>query len=198
MKTKRAVLVLASLAFVACTAASGTQVDSMTAAEHREHARSHESRAAPDVALGRAHAAAARELERFEEAECTKFEPLMRSECPFWYGVAEVEDIPGGALLRLRPGISADAVLEHMRCHHAFGRARGFSNMPACPLYLRGIELRPQGDHAVAIVGGDPSNVDAIRTRSRSHLSRPKQEGTPSRGSSESGAPYAPFGVGGP
>ena len=121
---------------------------------HRAHARQHE--------------AAARYLERFEEAECRDFPPSTRAACPLLGPVVRLEDIPGGVRATLTQGARVDAVLAHMRCHYAYARARGFDDKVDCPLYVKGIEIRKGLDPlAIEIVGPDAATVRLVREHAR-------------------------------
>ena len=126
------------------------------AAEHREHARQHEE--------------AARALEGYEAKQCSDFPPATRKVCPLLHVVSRVEEIPEGARLVLSSGVSVEAVLAHMRCHHAFGGTRGHAGMSTCPLYLKGVEFRRSGEGAVEIVADDNATIVEIRKRSRGHI----------------------------
>jgi hypothetical protein len=113
------------------------------------------------------HEAAARDLERFEAQECTGIEPHARATCPVLGPSAARRDIPGG--VRIEPPASTDpaALLALMRCQHAHAQARGFrADAAACPLYLRGIEIRASADgKAVEIVARTEALAREIRQR---------------------------------
>lgn len=124
------------------------------AVQLREHARQHE--------------AAARELEQFEDAECKQTPASERAACPLLGPVVALVDIPDGISVTFAAGTHVDAALAHMRCHLAFARARGFGAAASCPLYVRGIDIRPgAGPLAIEIVSGDRKTVEEIRLRSR-------------------------------
>jgi hypothetical protein len=58
--------------------------------------------------------------------------------------------------------------LAEMRCHYAYARARHFDEAVACPLYVRGIEIRVAIDpRAAEIVARDAATTKLIRERSR-------------------------------
>ncbi len=119
----------------------------------------------------REHLAAARSLEAFEDAACTPFTPEIRSVCPLLGQVETVIEIPGGVRVLLSPTVDADAAVAHMRCHLAFGRARGRAGMNECPLYVPAVHVEWAGDsQAVDLRSTDPSRIDELRHRSRSHL----------------------------
>jgi hypothetical protein len=90
-----------------------------------------------------AHERAAKQLERFEEAECAAFAAPTRAECPLLTQVSSLEDIPDGVRLHLVPGAQRDVVMAHFRCHYAFALAQGFSDLPPCPLYVKGLRIAP-------------------------------------------------------
>lgn len=120
-----------------------------------EHAREHEALAA--------------KLEGFEEAACKSFPPSTRAACPLLGPVKTLVDISDGVRVEFAPGTRVDAVLAHMRCHLAFAQARGFeASAAACPLYIRGIEIRQGADpNAIEIVSTDRSVAREIQSRSR-------------------------------
>ena len=121
---------------------------------HRAHARRHE--------------AAAQYLESFEQSECRKFPPATRAACPLLGPVARIDDIPGGVRVRFTEGVRVDAVIAHMRCHYAYAQTRGFDGSVGCPLYVRGLEIRPALDPlAVELVAKDEGTAREIRDRSR-------------------------------
>ncbi len=125
------------------------------ARELSEHARQHEALAA--------------KLEAFEETECKEFPPATRAACPLLGPVKTLVDTPNGVKVEFTPGTRVDAVVAHMRCHLAFAQARGFdSSSAACPLYIRGIEIRPGADpNVIEVVSGDPRVAHEIQARSR-------------------------------
>ena len=55
-----------------------------------------------------------------------------------------------------------------MRCHYAYARTRGFEEATTCPLYLRGIDIKPAKDPlAIEITTADAAQVGELRARSR-------------------------------
>lgn len=125
------------------------------ARELSEHAREHEALAA--------------KLETFEATACGQFPPSTRAACPLLGPVKTLVDIPAGVRVEFAPGTRVDAVVAHMRCHLAFAQVRGFEpSAAACPLYIRGIEVRTGADPGVIeIVGADPKVAREIQWRSR-------------------------------
>jgi hypothetical protein len=111
------------------------------------------------------HEHAAAELDRFEAAECAPFGKGVRAACPFLGPVRSAEPIENGVRLRLADGASAKTVVEHMRCHLAFARTRGFQ-VAECPLTLKGTEvtLAPDGS-GVDVTTADHGTVRELRRR---------------------------------
>lgn len=113
------------------------------------------------------HQRAAKLLERFEQAECRHFPAATRASCPLLGPVTAIVDIPDGIRATFASGTRAGLVVAHMRCHYAYAQAQGFIDAASCPLYVKGIEIRPSADKtAVEIVSKDPNVSDAIRARS--------------------------------
>ena len=121
--------------------------------KHREHAREHERAAAA--------------LERFEEGACREFPERTRAACPLLGPVATIEDVPPGVRVTFAPGTRVDAVVEHMRCHYAYARARAFDARVTCPLYMPGISIRRDGALGVELAAPDEAHVAELRARSR-------------------------------
>lgn len=127
------------------------------AAKFREHAE--------------AHRAAANALASFEEAECKRFSPKTRVECPLLETVTRAEDLPGGVRVFLAEGVPAQAVADHIRCHHAFGLANKFADMPNCPSYVPQVQVNVDPDgKSVVLSGPDDSSAQEIRRRARAHV----------------------------
>jgi hypothetical protein len=136
------------------------------AEKHRAHAREHE--------------AAAKYLERFEEVECRNFPPSSRAACPLLGPVVRIDDIDGGVRVTFARGTRVDAVVEHMRCHYAFARARAFVDAVSCPLYFRGVEFRRGLDPlAVEITVKDAVGIRDIRARARDEAVFVRRGGQP-------------------
>ena len=124
------------------------------ARELREHARQHER--------------AATALEQFENAECRDFPPATRVACPLLGPVVGITNIAGGVRVEFEKGTRVDAVVAHMRCHLAFAAVSGFASDASCPLYMKGVEIRPGAvPRSVEIVGGEEAVVRDIQVRSR-------------------------------
>jgi hypothetical protein len=124
------------------------------AEESREHARQ--------------HAAAAAFLEQFEDEECSGVPPSSRAACPLLGPLVGLDDVPGGVRATFVDRARARRATAEMRCHYAFARARHFAETVSCPLYVKGIEVRPGLDlRSVEIVARDQETVRAIRERSR-------------------------------
>lgn len=139
---------------------SGLRV--MRAREHTQHAIQHRR--------------AAELLETFEEAECAMSPDQERPVCPLLVDVARVEDVSMGVRFHLVEGIDVDQVVSHMRCHHAFGRAHGFENMEACPLYLKRIRIRKVGAQAVEVAGDSTTSAREIQRRAWDHVAPGPEE----------------------
>jgi hypothetical protein len=123
--------------------------------ESREHARQ--------------HAAAAAYLEQFEDDACAGIPPSGRAACPLLGPLIRLGDIPGGIRATFVDASRVHPAIVEMRCHYAFARARNFEEAVHCPLYVRGIEIRPGLDpREVDIVAHDEGTVRLIRQRSRS------------------------------
>jgi hypothetical protein len=120
---------------------------------HRAHARDHEK--------------AAKELERFEAAECGELPERTRAACPLLGPVTQIDDVARGVRVTFAPGTRVDAVVAHMRCHYAYARSRAFDARVSCPLYMLGIEIRKVGDLSVEIATSDRGRVEELRIRSR-------------------------------
>ncbi len=131
----------------------------------------HLANAEQHAAHAQQHLAAAAELERFTDQACKPFSASVRAACPVLGPIASVEDIRGGVRVHLQPGLPVDAVLAHMRCHLAYARERGWQEVPDCPLYVRGIDIRPSTDgRAIEIVAHDGKTVDELRRRAHAEL----------------------------
>ena len=120
------------------------------------------------------HEAAASALERFEAQECTGINPRLRAACPVLGPVKTVRDIAGGVRLERADGSQLDGLLALMRCHLAYAQSRGFEPVAAaCPLYIRGIQIRASTDGAaLEIVGATERLASEIRNRSRETATR--------------------------
>ena len=114
------------------------------------------------------HEAAAHSLERFEAQECAGIDSSLRAACPVLGPVKAIRDIPGGVRLELADGSHLDGLLALMRCHLAYAQSKGFEPVAAaCPLYIRGIQIRASTDGAaLEIVGATERLASEIRSRS--------------------------------
>lgn len=114
------------------------------------------------------HDAAARELERFEEAQCGELPPETRSACPILHGVASIVDVPHGVRITFAPDEPVAAVVAHLRCHAAWARTRGYPAEMSCPLYRKGIRVVPDADgKSIDVTIDDADMVDVIRKQIR-------------------------------
>ena len=124
--------------------------------EHSKHAKQHEQ--------------TAQLLATFEEAECMRSPEHDRATCPILVVVSRVENIRTGVRLYLAPGVDTQQVVNHMRCHHAFGRVHGFEEMDACPLYLQQLQIREVEPGVIELTGRGANRVEEIQRRSREHV----------------------------
>jgi hypothetical protein len=132
-------------------------------AKNEHLARSRELRA-----HAQEHEAAAAYLEKFEEVQCKEFPSSTRAACPLLGPVVRMTDIPAGVRVEFARGARVDAALAHMRCHLAFAQARGFQTASSCPLYMKGIEIRPGAEpRTIEIVSTDAKVAHEIQRRSR-------------------------------
>ena len=90
--------------------------------------------------------------------------------CPILEEVVRVENTRTGVRLFLVEGADAETVLNHMRCHHAFGKARAFHDMESCPLYLKEVRIREVRPGTIEITSGRPGVPAEIQRRSRGHV----------------------------
>lgn len=134
---------------------------------------SHRYKAEDEREIAREHRTAARTLESYTAAECAEFPPATRPVCPLLTVVTREDDVPHGARLVLADGVPPKAVLDHMRCHHAFARENGYSGMPACPLYLEKVQMSLAPDEkSILITSDDAATVKEIRRRARAHVAK--------------------------
>jgi len=114
------------------------------------------------------HLAAAATLRAFEESECGSFPPETRASCPIVGPLVSVQEIVGGVRLTFEPGAPVAAVLAHIRCHLAYGRAHGYEDMGECPVYLPGLRagLSPDGA-GLDVTGEDMAIVAELRKRAQ-------------------------------
>jgi hypothetical protein len=122
------------------------------------------------------HKQSAELLETFEEAECAMSPGQERATCPILVAVSRVEDIRTGVRLYLVAGADTAQVVNHMRCHHAFGRVHGFDEMDACPLYLQQLHIREVEPGVIELTGRGTNRVKEIQRRSREHVVTPSGE----------------------
>ncbi len=131
--------------------------------QHTDHA-AHYRRLAAE------HLAAAKALEAFEQGACHRFPPKTRSACPVRGPIVNYEEIPGGVRLKVAKGVPIAALKAHAQCHFAFGRARGFAQMPNCPLYIAGLKLRADAaGRTIELTTDVASKVAELRRRAATH-----------------------------
>lgn len=126
------------------------------AREYTKHANEHRQRAEL--------------LEAFEASECTRSPHQDRAMCPILEEVVRVENTRRGVRLFLIEGADTEKVVNHMRCHHAFGKAMAFHEMKSCPLYLNEIRIREVRPGTIEISSGRPGVPAEIQRRSRDHV----------------------------
>jgi hypothetical protein len=121
----------------------------------------------------RAHAAehrqAATELEQFEETACVCIPAEGRASCPLVTSyIIRVEEASFGARLLLKKDAPIDRVEGQMSCHLAFAKTRGFSGMPDCPLYRKGVTIRRvPGEQVIEVRGNNPKAAALVRADAR-------------------------------
>ncbi|GEM_PF-741948 len=121
--------------------------------------------------LAARHRAAAEALERFERGTCAAFPPRTRAVCPVARAVSHTQHVDGGLRLFVRAGLPLQAVVAHMRCHHAYGRTRAFAGMPDCPLYIKGLRVRAdRASRSVDLTVDDRASVRELRRRAATHF----------------------------
>ncbi len=112
----------------------------------------------------RAHEAAAAQLQSFEADECRGVSANARAACPFMGPIAGIVDIDGGVRFVLSDHTQVGAVIAQMRCHFAWARARGFTRVGDCPIYLKGIDINRSADGlGIDITGHERGVVTALR-----------------------------------
>jgi hypothetical protein len=118
------------------------------------------------------HEQSAEALEAFEAHECARVPQRQRAACPLLQ-TAIVEDLPDGVRLRFAAGAAVHDLALLMRCHLAFARARGFSNVPDCPLYLPGVDINEVADgSAIDVVSQRHGGAAEIRRRAHQETGR--------------------------
>lgn len=117
----------------------------------------------------RQHKRAAATLETFEATACGGHPEAVRAACPLLGPLAQLEDVPGGVRVTFSDPARADAAVAHMRCHFAYEQTRGFAGTDACPLFMRGLDIRraPDDPMAIDLTSPDPEVAADIRELSR-------------------------------
>lgn len=196
MKTTSHLFLSALLGTVAASCATaGAQPDDMSAQAHRREAMKHQHEAEQHEAeydpsasklsdvggagaglalseLDEDHRAAAEALEKFEAQQCRGFTPEVRAACPLLGPVLRAEPIEGGVRLELEPEVDTDRLVDHVRCHFAFGRTRAHAGMPHCPLYLEDVRVERAGPSAIELTTPNAGDVDELRRRALEHAAR--------------------------
>jgi hypothetical protein len=112
---------------------------------------------------------AAAELEQFEDQACAGESREARRGCPFvTAAVRTVEETSSGVRLHLLPKTDGTQLLHAMRCHLAFARARGFKDVPECPLYTWGVSVElADGDSVIEVRGQNGKVASQVRRAAR-------------------------------
>lgn len=114
----------------------------------------------------RAHESAAAQLQSFEAEECRGVSRGARAACPFTGPIARVDDIDGGVRMIFVDASQVDSVVAQMRCHFAWARARGFTQLPDCPIYIKGIDIHRSSDgRGIDITARDRDVITLVRQR---------------------------------
>ena len=109
-------------------------------------------------------------LSTFNEGVCARFDAETRATCPLLSIVEATEEIPEGVRVVIRKSVDLRAALDHMRCHHSFGRSHDYPKMASCPLYVHGIEfVAVPALHAIEIRSSSAASVHGIQDRARMH-----------------------------
>ncbi len=178
---------LAALTLAAC-GGSGTKPEDMTVEEHQaavasdekaarlhDHLRLHRRDDAVDsFALAKLyashaaeHGAAAKQLDAQHAAACEGLAAELQGECPLMhYRVSDVERLADGVRVTFR-GAEAGALLRHAECHRAHGASEGREEMPACPLYSKGLNLRAEpseGGAALFFTSAEAATVERVQS----------------------------------
>lgn len=206
---KRIVPVAAALA-LSCATATPRREESLSAAQHRQEAARERTLASQETTPyqvtvwpgdGKAHAidlaarhlrhaeqheAAAVALEASEEQECKSIPPKARAACPLLGPVQELLDRGDGVRIVFPPDTDVAALLARMRCHLAFARARGFSDVAECPLYMRDVDISaPAADgNAIEVRSRDAAIAYQIQIRARASIAGPRASTGGSHGQS--------------
>lgn len=115
------------------------------------------------------HLRAAEVLERFESAQCTALAPKIRTFCPLMGPVIKVEDIEGGARFTFKPKVNMEKITAHVKCHLAYGRAHGHTGMQHCPLYLRDLTAKRNGQQ-LDLTTSNAADVATLRQKAYDHV----------------------------
>lgn len=108
-------------------------------------------------------------MERFDAPECEGIPPRSRRSCPLLVAIAAVEPVEGGFDVRFEPWVAVDKAVEVMRCHHAFGEAHGWHQMPFCPLYIPGLQMQALDETSVRFTVDGDEALQELERRLRAH-----------------------------
>jgi len=138
--------------------APGTTPAGMPSAERERHVR--------------AHLAAAATLEAAERDACQAAPHGAGASCPLEHGVTRITAIPGGIRILVDRQVSPGSTLAAIRCHLARAAVLGFTGMPGCPLYLRGVGVKdvPGQPDALDLVARSPAEAAALQNAVRAAL----------------------------
>ncbi len=119
------------------------------------------------------HLSEALRLADHEGVTCVNFTKLTRALCPLAQNVIHFRTIGDGIRVTFSDDVNLQAVIEHMRCHHAYGHKNKFKDMNTSPLYLKKVEFSlNSAGLAVEIVSNDANTVtDIIETALKRMLS---------------------------
>lgn len=113
-------------------------------------------------------------MERFDSPACEGIPPRSRAACPLLAGIAEVEKAGQAFIVRFESWVDVDKAVELMRCHHAFGEARGWQQMPFCPLYIPGLQMETVDESTVSFTVEGEENLRELERRLRAHSEGPE------------------------
>lgn len=134
-----------------------------SAEAHRRHAEAHEH--------------AAQTLEKLETTSCGNADHQTHASCPLLTPyVARLRENGRGVELMFKDDAPIDELVQRMQCHLAWSRTEGFppEQLPSCPLYRRGAEVRRTGERTVEIGARDGKVAEEIRADSRRLFGAPR------------------------
>jgi hypothetical protein len=126
----------------------------------REAAEGHER-------VAEKHLAAARELERSEDAACAGIPPAARGACPL-IAPRTVEDVERGVRITFASVEGAERAASVIRCQQAFARTRAYQDLPSCILYARDLHVAQNGT-AIVLTSPDSKTLAQLSANVRAH-----------------------------